>query len=268
MKTIGFIGCGNMGSAILEGILQSKIAKKSDVFVSCRSKDSKNRIEEEFGVKVIDNIDVVKNSDIIFLAVKPNVFPDVIDEIKDEIKIKNPLVISIAAGMTIERIEKLFGTQLRLVRTMPNTPALVGAGMSALCANENVEKSDKDKVLEIFESFGEAEFVSEKLMDAVIGVSGSSPAYIYMLIEAMADGAVMAGMPRHQAYKFAAQSVMGSAKMVLETGIHPGELKDAVCSPGGTTIAGVSKLEEKGFRDAIISAEKACIEKSIEMSNK
>ncbi len=266
-KKIGFIGCGNMGSAILNGILEAGIVDKENVFVSTRSQESKDRISEEFGVSIVSNDEVVMKSDIIFLAVKPNVFPTVIEEVRDLISDTHmPLIISVAAGMKMAKISDLFGRDIKLVRTMPNTPALVGEAMSAICVNDNVDDNDKETVKEIFESFGEAEFIPESLMDAVIGVSGSSPAYIYMLIEAMADGAVLNGMPRKQAYKFAAQSVLGSAKMVLESGIHPGELKDAVCSPGGTTISAVEVLEDKGFRDAVISAEKAAVDKSIEMS--
>lgn len=149
---------------------------------------------------------------------------------------------------------------------MPNTPALVGEGMSALCPNEMVTKRDLEDVLNIFNSFGQTEIVSEKLMDVVTSVSGSSPAYVYMIIEAMADAAVLDGMPRNQAYKFAAQAVLGSAKMVLETGMHPGALKDMVCSPGGTTIEAVATLEEKGLRTAIISAMQRCTQKSVELS--
>ncbi|EEL50203.1 Pyrroline-5-carboxylate reductase [Bacillus cereus Rock3-44] len=150
---------------------------------------------------------------------------------------------------------------------MPNTPALVGEGMSALCPNEMVTEKDLEDILNIFKSFGQTEIVNEKLMDVVTSVSGSSPAYVYMFIEAMADAAVLDGMPRNQAYKFAAQAVLGSAKMVLETGIHPGELKDMVCSPGGTTIEAVATLEEKGLRTAIISAMKRCTQKSMKMSS-
>lgn len=272
-KKIGFIGCGNMGSSILSGILEAGLYAREDVLVSCRSESSKDKITEEFGVNIVSNSEVARSSDVIFLAVKPNVFEEVIPEISKALpENKTPLIISIAAGMTIAKIEKmfaeahLFGREIKLIRSMPNTPALVGEAMSALCVNSNVTSEDRELALKIFESFGQAEFVDEKLMDAVIGVSGSSPAYIYMLIEAMADGAVLAGMPRSQAYKFAAQSVLGSAKMVLETDAHPGELKDSVCSPGGTTIEGVATLEKLGFRDAIIAAEKACIDKSIKMS--
>lgn len=267
--TIGFIGCGNMGQAILSGILNAGLVKSEDILVSVRSSASMEIIRDKYSVKTADNKSVAKSCDIIFLAVKPNVMGDVILDIRQEVdRIDKPLIISIAAGMTIDTIEKLFATDIKLIRSMPNTPALVHEAMSALCANDKTTDDDRQMALKIFESFGKAEYINEVLMDAVIGVSGSSPAYIYMMIEAMADGAVKYGMPREMAYKFAAQSVMGSAKMVLETAKHPGELKDNVCSPGGTTIEAVSVLEKCGFRDAIISAESACIERSINMSKR
>ena len=176
------------------------------------------------------------------------------------------MIVSIAAGKTIAAIEDSFGKPVKLVRAMPNTPALVGESMSALCVNQNVTPEELKEVQALFNSFGKSEVISESLMDAVIGVSGSSPAYVYMFIEAMADAAVADGMPRAQAYKFAAQSVYGSAKMVLETGKHPGELKDAVCSPAGTTIEAVAALEAGGFRNTVISAQRACSQKSRDMS--
>ena len=177
------------------------------------------------------------------------------------------IVVSIAAGQPIANIKALLG-EVRLIRAMPNTPALVGAAMSALCPNDKVTPEEVKLVESLFNSFGRAEVVPESMMDAVVGVSGSSPAYVYMFIEAMADAAVADGMPRAQAYKFAAQSVLGAAKMVLETGKHPGELKDAVCSPGGTTIEAVAALEHGGFRDTVISAQRACSKKSYDMSQK
>ena len=167
----------------------------------------------------------------------------------------------------MERIEDMFERSIKLVRVMPNTPALVGASMSAICCNDGITKDELAEIQAIFNSFGESEVISEYLMDAVVGVSGSSPAYVYMFIEAMADAAVADGMPRAQAYKFAAQSVLGSAKMVLETGKHPGELKDAVCSPGGTTIEAVAQLEKSSFRSAVIEAQRACVQKSRDMSS-
>ncbi len=265
-KIIGFIGGGNMASAIIGGIIGSGISDRDHIIAADKFPTVVDCLKSRFGIQAFTkNIEISSNADILFLAVKPNMFPTVIPEIKDTIK-KDVLIISIAAGQTIEKIEALFGKDIKLVRTMPNTPALVGESMSALCANANVSPEDLAIAEQIFNSFGKCEVVSESLMDAVVGVSGSSPAYVYMFIEAMADAAVADGMPRAQAYKFAAQSVLGAAKMVLETGNHPGELKDAVCSPGGTTIEAVAKLEENGFRDCVISAQRACVEKSKKMS--
>ena len=159
-------------------------------------------------------------------------------------------------------IERLFGKDLKLVRTMPNTPALVLAGATGMCFNSHVSDEEKGQAVELFESFGVVAVVPESMIDVVIGVSGSSPAYVFMFIEAMADAAVADGMPRAQAYELAAQTVMGSAKMVLDTGKHPGELKDMVCSPAGTTIEAVRVLEEKGFRSSVMEAMKACTAKA------
>ncbi len=267
-KTIGFIGGGNMASAIIGGILKANLAQKEQVMASCKSEESVKRLQDMFGiVATTDNKAVAAKADILFLAVKPNMFATVISEIRDCTK-ANQIVVSIAAGQTIAAIEEAFGKNIKLVRTMPNTPALVGEAMSALCVNANVSGDEFQEVLSIFKCFGEAEAVPEAMIDAVIGVSGSSPAYVYMFIEAMADAAVADGMPRQQAYRFAAQSVLGSAKMVLESGKHPGELKDAVCSPGGTTIEAVAKLEESGFRQSVIAAQRACVQKSRDMSKK
>ena len=263
---IGLIGCGNMGSAILGGILQAGLAEKEEIVVSAKSSETQRRVEKDYGVKTVaDNREVAMQSSIIFLAVKPNVFETVIPQIRDAVD-TSKLVISIAAGQSLQQIENMFQKKIRLIRSMPNTPALVGEAMSALTANDNATEDDRNAALKLFKSFGEAEYVPESLMDAVIGVSGSSPAYVYMFIEALADGAVKEGMPRKQAYLFAAQSVLGSAKMVLETKEHPGVLKDAVCSPGGTTIAGVAELENRGFRAAVIAGECACADMSREMT--
>ena len=188
---------------------------------------------------------MAKQSDILVLSVKPQVYPAVIKEIRDEVS-SEQIIVTIAAGVSMEAAERQFGKEVKIVRVMPNTPALVGEGMSGLCCNEYVTEEEFDLVHKIFESFGKAEKITENLMDAVVGVSGSGPAYVYMFIEAMADAAVAQGLPRKQAYTFAAQTLLGSAKMVLETGQHPGELKDAVCSPAGTTIEAVNVLEKKG----------------------
>ena len=204
-----------------------------------------------------DNKEVAKKADVLFLSVKPQFYAEVIAEIKEIID-ESKLIITIAPGKTLSWLEGQFGKKVKIVRTMPNTPAMVGEGMTAACKNELVTEEDMVLAMEILNSFGKTEVVSEHLIDAVVAVSGSSPAYVYIMIEAMADAAVAEGMPRAQAYKFAAQAVCGSAKMVLETGKHPGELKDMVCSPAGTTIEAVRVLEEKGFRSALFEAMKAC----------
>ena len=262
---IGFIGCGNMATSIIKGIIRKQIIDAENIIASAKTKATLDRVQKELGVKVsTDNLEVTENSDILVLAVKPQYYPEVIAQIKDVVR-KEQIVISIAPGKTLDWLQEQFGGSVRLVRTMPNTPALVGEGMTGACRNEYVTDEDYATVLQILGSFGEVETIPENLMDVCVSVSGSSPAYIYILIEAMADGAVADGMPRAQAYKFAAQSVLGSAKMVLETGKHPGELKDQVCSPGGTTIEAVRVLEEKGFRSSVIEAMKACVKKGREM---
>ncbi len=264
-KSITFIGGGNMGSAIIGGILHARLLKPEQITLADKIENTCASLKKQYGINTTtDNTAAVKNADIVLLAVKPHLLSVVIPEIKNAVK-PDALIVSIAAGVSIKAIENLFNKDIKLIRVMPNTPALVGASMSALCCNKNVSAGEMEEMAGVFESFGKAEIVPESLIDTVTGVSGSSPAYVYMLIEAMADAAVADGMARPQAYKFAAQSVLGAAKMVLETGKHPGELKDAVCSPGGTTIAAVAKLEEKGFRNAVISAQRACVEKSREM---
>lgn len=262
---IGFVGCGNMATAIIKGIIKKQIIKEENIMASAKTKTTLERVQRELGIKVsMDNSEVVKNSDIVVLAVKPQYYQAVIEQIKDTVS-DNQIIISIAPGKTLAWLQDCFGKNVKLVRTMPNTPALVGEGMTGACRNEYVTDEDYATVLQILGSFGEVETIPENLMDVCVSVSGSSPAYIYILIEAMADGAVADGMPRAQAYKFAAQSVLGSAKMVLETGKHPGELKDMVCSPAGTTIEAVRVLEKLGFRSAVIEAEKVCADMSRNM---
>lgn len=262
---LGFIGCGNMAQAMLKGILAQGLYAKENIIVSRRSEVALQQIQYELGVQTTtDNTRVAAEADVLVLAIKPYQFAEVIAEIADTVR-EDTLIISIAAGQSIANIERLFGKTIKLVRTMPNTPALVLAGATGMCFNEKVEESEKEQAVALFESFGVVAVVAESMIDTVIGVSGSSPAYVFMFIEAMADAAVADGMPREQAYQLAAQSVMGSAKMVLETGKHPGELKDMVCSPGGTTIEAVRVLEEKGLRSAVIEGQKACVKKAREM---
>ena len=261
--TIGFIGLGNMASAIIGGMLKKGVAEQSGLWGSDKTEKALAAAQEKFGMHVtLDNCEVAKNADILFLAVKPNFMSDVIDQIKDAVT-EEKLIVSIAAGKTLDYLYGAFGNKaLKIIRCMPNTPALVLEGCTGVCPSENVTEEELSEVLRLLRAFGTASVVPERLMDVVVGVSGSSPAYVFMFIEAMADAAVAEGMPRAQAYEFAAQAVLGSAKMVLETGMHPGELKDMVCSPAGTTIQAVKVLEEKGFRAAVMDAVEACVEKS------
>lgn len=263
---IGLIGLGNMATAMVGGMLGKGLAKAEDIIGSSRTETTRNKIREKYSITVTpDNRQVAREADILFLAVKPVILSGVIAEIREEVR-PECLIVSIAAGRNLGWLKEAFGRpELKIIRCMPNTPALVFEGCTGICAGDEVPAQELDRVVELMKSFGKASVVPERLMDAVVGVSGSSPAYVFLFIEAMADGAVAAGMPRKQAYEFAAQSVLGSAKMVLETGLHPGELKDMVCSPGGTTIQAVKVLEEKGMRAAVMDAMEACIEKSRNM---
>lgn len=259
---IGFIGLGNMASAMIGGILKKNLYSPEDLIGADKSEEAVKRAAETFHIHTTtDNIEVAEAADVLILAVKPQFFEGMIAEIKGAVG-EDKLVISIAPGKTMEWLMDHFGKEMKLVRCMPNTPALVGEGCTGFCTYSMVTEEEQETARKILESFGKAYPVPENLMDTVVGVSGSSPAYVFMFIEAMADEAVAEGMPRALAYEFAAQAVLGSAKMVLEAGKHPGELKDMVCSPAGTTIQAVKVLEEKGFRAAVMDAMEACIEKS------
>jgi pyrroline-5-carboxylate reductase len=267
-KKVSFIGCGNMAQAMIGGMVKSGVVLKEDITASASSNTNLDAVEEKYGiVTTLDNKAAAKLADVLILAVKPNIYPIVIEEIKNYIK-EDTLIVTIAAGITMSFMEKALGKEAKVIRTMPNTPAMVGEGMSAVCYNSNVAEEELNLVLDLFKSFGKTEVIDEKLMDAIPAVSGSSPAYVFMFIEALADGAVRDGIPRSKAYKMAAQAVLGAAKMVLDTGMHPGTLKDNVCSPGGTTIEAVYALEKNNFRGTVIDAMKACTEKTKEMSKK
>ena len=259
---LGFIGCGNMASAIMSGIISNGLIQADEIIGADVFAPSKEKAKETLGIQIAEsNIEVVQKADAFVLSIKPQFYAQVIAEIKDYVK-ENQIIITLAPGKTLDWLEEQFGKQVKIVRTMPNTPAMVQEGMTAACASTFVTTEELAYVCDILKAFGDVEVVPEKLMDAVVAVSGSSPAYVFMMIEAMADAAVAEGMPRNQAYKFAAKAVMGSAKMVLETGKHPGELKDMVCSPGGTTIEAVKVLEETGFKGALMQAMEVCAEKS------
>lgn len=264
MKT-GFIGCGNMATAMVRGILKGQKALPEEILVSRRHMEPLQQLQQELGIGITtDNKEVAAFADVLFLAVKPQFYAETIREIRDAVR-DNTIVVSIAPGKTLDWLTEQFGRPVKLVRTMPNTPAMVGEGMMGICPATTVTEEELQVVCELCSGFSRTEIVTENLMDVVVSVSGSAPAYVFMFIEAMADAAVADGMPRKSAYTFAAQAVLGSAKMVLETGMHPGELKDMVCSPGGTTIEAVRVLEEKGMRSAVIEAMKACTKKSRDM---
>ena len=267
IRMIGMIGAGNMGSAILRGIAEAGYVRASQIIAYDTNRKRMRELEEDLsGVNLAsDCLEVAERADLVILAVKPIFMQEVIDQIRDGLQGK--AVLSIAAGWTVGMLKKaLAGTGAAYMRVMPNTPALVGEGMTALCDDSTFSREDFDFVKGIFDAIGKTRILPERLFDGVVALSGSSPAYVYMMIEAMADAAVREGIPRVHAYEMAAQSVLGSALMVLSTGTHPAALKDAVCSPGGTTIEAVEELERKGFRAAIMDAMKLCAEKSREMS--
>ncbi|WP_071458505.1 pyrroline-5-carboxylate reductase [Bacillus massilinigeriensis] len=264
-RKIGFIGCGNMAMAMIGGIVRSRFASGNEIIASNRTRENLEKMQQAFKIEITqDNKMVAQQSDFLFLSVKPEVYETVIEEIKDIIK-EDSIIIMIAGGQTIARNELRFGRKVKLVRAMPNTPILVGEGMTAFSVNSEITEKEKDELISLFEAFGRTELVEESMIDAVSGVSGSSPAYAFLFIEALADGAVLHGLPRKQAYMLASQALLGAAKMVLETGMHPGELKDHVCSPGGSTIKAVAALEENGFRSAVIKGLGAAISKAKKM---
>lgn len=260
MAKIGIIGIGNMGFAILKGLL--KTYEKEDIIFTDVNKERCAQISSEMGVAHKEsNAQCAGQAKYVVLAVKPQYFDPVLSDIRKEVS-ENHVIISIAPGITTAQLKEKLGEKTRVVRAMPNTPALLGEGMTGVCYDEkDFSQEEKETIGDIFRSLGRMRIVEERLMNAVVCASGSSPAYVYMFIEALADGAVKYGLPRDAAYEMAAQTVLGSARMVLETGEHPGVLKDKVCSPGGTTIEGVSALEEFGFRNAVIKAADACFKK-------
>ena len=260
---LGVIGAGNMASAIVKGVAGSGKIDAHSIYVSDKDTAKLDALANQTGVNVSgNNSEVYKNSDVIIFAVKPNVYPIVLDEASKSGGIGEKLIISIAPGISTKTIEGYFDMGAHVVRTMPNTPAMVGEGMSVLCRGTNVSDEQFDTANMIFSCIGKTAELGENMMDAVVAISGSSPAYVFMLIEAMADAGVQSGLARSVSYELAAQSVLGSAKMVLDTKKHPGELKDMVCSPGGTTIDAVAALEKKGFRSAIIEAMDVCTKKT------
>ena len=261
MATIGFIGMGNMGSAIMKGLLGHGFWPEELLFTDADPRVCE-RVSQETGVACTsNNAECAGKVKYLVLAVKPQYYSAVIKEIRTVV-CSGQIVISIAPGKSLDYLREMLGDERRYVRAMPNTPALLGEGMAGVSYDASAFSDEEKAILVgLFGSFGKMELVEERLVGVVACASGSSPAYVYMFIEALADGAVKCGLSRKDAYEMVAQTVLGSAKMVLETGKHPGELKDMVCSPGGTTIAAVEALEQWGFRNAIMKATDACYDR-------
>lgn len=262
---IGIIGIGNMGEAILRGALRGGVVLPAEVSAFDLNREKLKALQTELGIMACNSaMELIQGSDIILLAVKPHICPSVLAE--NASALQNKALISIAAGWSQQRLANALPKSVRILRVMPNTPALVGRGMSVLESGSTLRKEESAFAIRLFSSIGRVTEVESRLMDAVTAVSGSGPAYVYLFIEALADGGVREGLPRALAYELAAQTVLGSAQMVLETGEHPGKLKDNVCSPGGTTIEAVAALENSGLRASVLSAVKACADKSALMS--
>ena len=261
-KKVGFIGCNNMNGAILLGALESKVILKENVYVFDISPKVIERMES-LGVKTVDNNKILcKESDIIILGTKPHHVKQAIEECEGGLAGK--VLISVAAGISTDELRKMTNGQARILRTMPNTPAMVGAGITAFCLETDLRSEEKEEVVQLFEGIGAVEWVEERLINVVAAISGSGPAFISMFVEAMGDGGVRNGLTRDLAYKLAAETVVGTGKMLLETNLHPGQLKDMVSSPGGTTIEGIKALEKGGLRHTIMD----CIDESTEKAKK
>lgn len=250
------------------GMLESNFVTQENIMVSSKTTSTIDKVQQQYGIETtLENRKVASFADILFIAVKPHLYSTVLQEVKDFLN-KEAIVITIAAGIDFAYMAEQIGADVKIIRSMPNTPSLVGEGMSVICPNPIVSLEELEYVKGLFASFGKVEVIEEHLMDYIPSISGSSPAYVYMFIEALADGGVRSGIPRATAYKLAAQSVLGAAKMVLETGKHPGVLKDEVCTPGGTTIEAIVTLEQKHFKGAILAAMESCDLKNKAMKNK
>lgn len=260
---IGFIGAGQMATALAQGFVRANILPATKLAASDAYAAATDKLAKDLpGLKVATNAQVAEASDVVFLAIKPQVMPAVYQDLAG--KLAGKLIISIAAGISLEKLCAGLKTN-RVVRVMPNTPCLIGKGASAFALGKDATKEDGELVHKLLSAVGIAHPVDEKLLDAVTGLSGSGPAYVYLIIEALSDGGVKAGLPRALATSLAAQTVLGAAEMVLTRGEHPGVLKDAVTSPGGTTIAGLATLEDRGVRGALIAAVEAATKRSAEL---
>lgn len=258
----GIVGCGHMAGIILDQMLANGNVSAADVKISTKHEYRRQALSEKYGVNVCEsNTEVAADSDYLLIGIKPQDFESVLTEIKDAIR-EDTVILSIAVGTSIKKICGFLGREAKVIRLMPNTPAEVGEGVTGYCANREVSEEELATAIRFLEPFSRPVKVHEEDMDIVSSIASAGPAFIYMLIEAMADGAVAEGLKRDLAYQFASQMVLGTGKLFRESGVHPGTLKDNICSPGGTTIEGVSILEEKGFRSAVIEATRACVKKS------
>jgi len=253
-KRVAFLGAGNMGEALIKGLSQSGLVPAGSITASDPRAEHLGEIAKRYGIKAVaDNATLVGGADVIILAVKPQIMASVVKEIAPIVD-DGKLLISIAAGVSTRKLRDQLGKPARLIRVMPNTPALVLEGVTAIARAEGLKPGDLEAAQELFAAVGKVVVLDESAMDAVTGLSGSGPAYVAMAIEALADGGVKMGLDRATAMTLAAQTVLGSARLILYTGVHPGQLKDIVSSPGGTTIAGIAALEECGLRRAFIQA--------------
>ncbi|GMU63120.1 MAG: pyrroline-5-carboxylate reductase [Myxococcaceae bacterium] len=265
-KSITFLGGGNMASAIIRGLLRAGTPPER-ITATVRRGEKKIELEQAFGIRALsDNLAAARDAEIVVLSVKPQAFDKLLTAIAPAIDARK-LVISVAAGVPIAALERRLGAGARIVRAMPNTPCLVGLGATALSGGEHATAEDLKLAQAIFDSTGITTTVDEALLDAVTGLSGSGPAYIFLIIEALSDAGVKVGLSRHVALKLAAQTVLGSARLLLETGQHPGHLKDQVTSPGGTAIAGLHTLEAGGLRTTLIDAVEAATRRAKELGD-
>ena len=253
-KRLGFVGCGNMGEALVKGLVEASVVPGDLIIVSDTRNERLAELDRRYGVRCAkSNVELVREADVVVLAVKPQIMAPVLSEIASSLS-RRHLVISIAAGVSTGTLRAGAGKDLRLIRVMPNTPALVLEGATAIAKAKDLEPGDLETAEEIFGAVGKVVVLDEELMDAVTGLSGSGPAYVAVVIESLADGGVKMGLDRVTAMTLATQTVLGAAKLLLETNLHPGALKDMVSSPGGTSIAGIAALEEGGIRTTFIKA--------------
>ncbi len=263
---IAFIGGGQMAEALIGGLLAGRLCPAESIWVTDPVAARGDHLKSQFGVRVGSaNREAIAWANVVVLAVKPQTLPAVLSEVGPALAQSQSLVVSIVAGVTIKTIAEQMGGAMRVVRAMPNTPALVREGMTALALGNGVSEEDSRLARTVFEAVGRVVLVEERLMDAVTGLSGSGPAYVFLAIEALADGGVQMGLPRQTAELLAAQTVLGAAQLVLESGVHPAQLKDRVASPGGTTIAGLYQLEQGSFRATLMAAVEAATMRSKEL---